>query len=275
MDRLHTTIKFSFIALILLPGLALTAFSQEQITVPFSDPARPGTVIVELLSGGISVEGYDGAEVIIDVTSQSNAGSRTPDQSRGLQRIPNTLSGLTVEERNNRISIEGGPFARVSNIAIRVPYETSLRLQSVNGTVIEVSDVRGEIEAENNNGPIRVTNISGTAVLYSLNGEIVATFDDIAGDSPMAFSTLNGAIDITLPAETRATVRMKTNNGDVYSDFEIELASRVGDNVSTSGGSGGQLRIRIDDTIIGTINGGGQEFQFTTLNGNIYLRRGN
>lgn len=156
-----------------------------------------------------------------------------------------------------------------------MPYETSLRLQSVNGTVIEVSDVRGEIEAENNNGPIRVTNISGTAVLNSLNGEIVATFDDIAGDSPMAFSTLNGAIDITLPAETRATVRMKTNNGDVYSDFEIELASRVGDNVSTSGGSGGQLRIRIDDTIIGTINGGGQEFQFTTLNGNIYLRRGN
>ena len=275
MDRLHTKIRFFVIAMILLPGLALTAFAQEQITVPFSDPARPGTVTVELLSGGISVEGYDGEEVIIDVTARSNAGGQAPDRSRGLQRIPNTLSGLTVKERNNRISIEGGPFARVSDIALRVPYETSLRLGSVNGTVIEVSNVRGEIEAENNNGPIRVTNISGSAVLNSLNGEIVATFDDIEGDSPMAFSTLNGAIDVTLPAETRATVRMKTNNGEVYSDFEVEFASRVGGNVSTSTGSGGQLRISIDDTIVGTINGGGQELQFTTLNGNIYIRRGN
>ncbi len=91
----------------------------------------------------------------------------------------------------------------------------------------------------------------------------------------MAFSTLNGAIDVTLPAETRATVRMKTNNGEVYSDFEVELASRVGGNASTSTGSGDQPRIRIGDTIVGTINGGGQELQFTTLNGNIYIRRGN
>lgn len=262
MDRLHTKISFFAIAMMLLPGLALTAFAQEQVTVSFSDPSRPGTVIVELLSGGISVEGYDGADVIIDVTVDDSGGGQSPDRSRGLRRVPNTLSGLTVEERNNRISIEGGPFARVSEIAVRVPYETSLRLGSVNGTAIEVSNVRGELEAENNNGPIRVTNISGSAVLNSLNGEVVATFDDIDRDSPMAFSTLNGDIDVTLPAETMATVRMKTNNGEVYSDFEVELAARTGGNV-------------FGDTIVGTINGGGQELQFTTLNGNIYVRRGN
>lgn len=279
MDKSNTRspwLKSLVVALVLAPGFALTAIAQEQISVPFSDPSRPGTVIVELLMGSISVEGHEGAEVIIDVTSEdSDRGDDNPERARGLRRIPNTTSGLTVEERNNRISIEGGPFASVSELAVRVPFETSLRLEVVNGDAIEVSNVRGEIEVSNNNGRIRVTDVSGSAVLNSLNGEILATFNSIDANSPMAFSTLNGDIDVTLPASTSATVRMKTGNGEVYSDFDIELESRAGANASTSSGRQGQTRINIDQTIFGSINGGGQELQFTTLNGDIYIRRGN
>ncbi len=43
-------------------GLAAFAQSQQQGTdrfsIPFSDPSRPGTVKVGLISGGITVKGY-------------------------------------------------------------------------------------------------------------------------------------------------------------------------------------------------------------------------
>ncbi len=38
-------------------------------------------------------------------------------------------------------------------------------------------------------------------------------------------------------------------------------------------GKGGKYRVKIDKTVKGTINGGGQEIQFKNFNGNIYIRR--
>src|SRR5689334_15925843 len=50
--------------------------NQTQITVPFSDPSRPGTVKVSLVSGSISVRVGTGREVIVT----SLQGDRDKDQ---------------------------------------------------------------------------------------------------------------------------------------------------------------------------------------------------
>jgi hypothetical protein len=39
-------------------------------------------------------------------------------------------------------------------------------------------------------------------------------------------------------------------------------------------GNRGGIRIDLDSSIYGTINGGGPEFELRTFNGDIYLRRG-
>ena len=38
-------------------------------------------------------------------------------------------------------------------------------------------------------------------------------------------------------------------------------------------GKGGKYRVKVDKTVKGTINGGGQEMQFKNFNGNIYIRK--
>ena len=38
----------------------------------------------------------------------------------------------------------------------------------------------------------------------------------------MSFSTMNGDIDVSLPADTKARVKMKADNGEIYSDFEVQ-----------------------------------------------------
>jgi DUF4097 and DUF4098 domain-containing protein YvlB len=91
----------------------------------------------------------------------------------------------------------------------------------------------------------------------------------------MAFTSLNGSIDVTLPANIKANLKMRTDNGDVYSDFDIQL--RPSDRKPTEidkRKQGGPFRIEIDKSVNGTINGGGPDFDIRTLNGNIYIRKG-
>ena len=98
--------------------------------------------------------------------------------------------------------------------------------------------------------------------------------DVAARPAPVGRSTLNGDIDVTLPDNVRATVRMKTDNGDIYSDFDVKLDSGDHFKPSASGRqSDGTYHLRFDRTLRGTINGGGPEFQFTSFNGQIYIRK--
>ena len=128
---------------------------------------------------------------------------------------------------------------------------------------------RCEIDASTTNGSVRLTDISGTVVAHSLNGSIRATVNRIDQTKPLSFSTLNGTIDVTLPSDSRANVKFKSDHGDIYSDFDIALTGTG----ATSEESGGSYRVRVDKIIQGAINGGGVEASFYTLNGKIYLRK--
>ena len=79
---------------------------------------------------------------------------------------------------------------------------------------------------------------------------------------------------MTLPDSAKANVQLKTDNGEIYSDFEVKLdaGARVLHNESGRG-QNGTYHLRFDRALHGTINGGGPEFQFTSFNGQIYIRK--
>lgn len=104
---------------------------------------------------------------------------------------------------------------------------------------------------------------------------LLVTFDLITPDKSMSFSSLNGNIDVTLPSTVKAKVAMRTDNGDIYSDFDILLdQSSRQPAVEDTRGKGGRYRVRFDKATYGSINGGGPEFHFKNFNGNIYIRKG-
>ncbi len=66
---------------------------------------------------------------------------------------------------------------------------------------------------------------------------------------------------------------MKTQTGEVYSDFDIAL-SRAPQRVDETGKSEpGRFRISFESAIYGNINGGGPEMTLTTYAGDIYIRK--
>jgi hypothetical protein len=249
----------------------------DRVTVPFSNPNGPKTVKASLLNGGITVRGYAGKEVIVEARNRGGGGrgrrGESSAESGGLRRIDVGGSGLTVEEDNNVVDISTSSVNRTVDLLIQVPTQTSLKLHCTNSGNIEVENVSGELDIQNLNGAVTLHNVSGAVVAHSLNGRVLVSLDQVTPGKPMSFSTLNGDIDVTLPSNTKANVKMKTDNGDIYTDFDITLSAAANKPQVEEGGGRGKYRVRFDRATFGAINGGGPEFQFTTLNGRIYIRK--
>jgi hypothetical protein len=250
----------------------------DRVSVPFRDSSRPGMVKVNLMMGGITVKGYDGQEVVVEARLRGGKSSRKekPDnKAEGLKRIEIATTGLTVEEEDNVVSVSTSPRGHAVDLSLQVPAKTSLKLGCMNDGGILVEKVGGEIEANNLNGPVTLTNVSGVVIAHSLNGEVHTQMDQVTPDKPMSFSTLNGDIDVTLPPDVKARVKLETQNGAIYSDFEIGLEKKPGlPSVEDGRKDGGKYRIVFDKGVKGTINGGGPEIHFKTVNGNIHIRKG-
>lgn len=281
----------------------IMAFSQEnptdKATVPFSNPSKPGRIEASVHNGSIIVKGYEGKEVIVEARARekklseedANVAQRVakevakaikaiPEEKKkvsektaGMRQIETVTTGLTVEEENNLMEINIESFKRAVDLTIQVPSSSSLELSTFNNGDIVVENVNGEIEVNNHNGALKLSGVSGVVVANTFNGDVTVNFIKVTPEKPMSFSTWNGDIDITFPADVKANVKMKSERGDIYSDYEIKITATPPSAVEDKRKEGGKYRISFGEYISGTINGGGPEFQFTNYNGNIYIRK--
>ena len=272
--RKKQTTQHCALALVLLSLVAGSALAQtdstQEIVVPLSEPGRPATLEVSLLNGSIAVNAYDGGEIIINTTHDPVEGE--VERRDGMLRIPNTSIGMTVEERNNHVSVETDWSARASRLVIRVPRQTSLHLQTVNNGDITVEGVQGDHELGNTNGGISATNVSGSLVANTTNGDVKIELVAMEAGKPMSFSTFNGDVDVTLPASAAARLHMNSGQGDIFTDFDLALEPQQVQLNREEGRDG--FRVRMERQVVGRINGGDTDFRFKTYNGDIYLRRG-
>jgi DUF4097 and DUF4098 domain-containing protein YvlB len=182
--------------------------------------------------------------------------------------------GLDIEEDHNLVTITAGSMGMGADLTIEAPVNTNLQLKTVNGSAIEATGVSGDLEIENTNGSITLNNISGSVVAHTLNGKVTVTLDRVTGNKPMSFTSLNGKVEVTMPADTKARLRLKTDNGSIYSDFDVKLEADMNKPVvEDSRSQNGKYKISVDRAVTGTINGGGPEYTFQTMNGNILIHK--
>ena len=249
----------------------LFAQADQKLNIPLSNPNSPGHLKVGLLYGSITVNAYSGNEVIVEAKNRSKQPTvqKTKD---GLKKISRSGgSGFSVEEDNNRVTIKSGWNNKKMDFIITVPRNFSLKLSAVNNGNIHVNGVNGEMEISNTNGAITLENIGGSVIADALNKDIIVTFDSIKKDAPMAFTSLNGNLDVTFPGSVQADIKARTDNGNIYTDFEMN--QRMTSNVDEKRNSNGVYKVNVDKWVSGQINGGGPEMLFKTLNGNVLIRK--
>lgn len=278
MKTLKLTIGLLFIGLLATSPLLAQNEVKEQLVVPLSDPAKPGTLHVGLINGSIKVIGYTGKDVVIDITATPKRSRRDDDDDRpdkaanGMKRIATGLPlDVSAEERNNTVNVNANSTRQSIDLTIKVPQRFALKVSTVNNGNIEIENVAGNLEVTNVNGYIHMTNVAGSAVANTVNGNLIATFKSIDSDTPMAFSTLNGNVDVTFPASVKANTKLKSDRGDIYSDFDIDVDKNQ-PKVSRTNQSG-MYQVKIEDWVYGKINGGGPEVMMKNMHGNLYIRK--
>ena len=247
--------------------------TSDRVTVPFSDPERPGTLKVNLLDGAVTIKGSNRRDVLFVANSQDAREAlrrRQPAEAPpGMRRLTQP-GGFGVQERDNEMSLSSGPN-RELNLDIEVPMRTKLRVSSVNGS-ISVDGVDSEIEINTVDGGITLTNVGGSVVAHAVDGNIAATIARVTPQAPMAFTSLNGDLDVTLPAAVKANLRLRSDQGDVFTDFDVQVITSASANRTQRNGRG--VRVDVNRSIYGTVNGGGPDFELRTFEGNIYVRKG-
>ncbi|GGH27912.1 DUF4097 family beta strand repeat-containing protein [Dyadobacter endophyticus] len=245
---------------------------KEQLTVPLSDPAKPGKLKVHLITGSIRVTGYNGNQVVIDASTNQDKPEKPKVNAEGMKRISkNGALDISATEENNIVNVSSNLINTKMELNIKVPMKFSLNVGTVNDGDILIENVDGVMEITNVNGDIRLTNISGSAVANTVNGLLKVNFKTVEAKSPMAFSTLNGNVDVTLPATAKFDVKLKSDRGDIYSDFDVDVDKSVPQ--ATRSAKDGMYKVSIEDWVKGKVNGGGSEIMMKNMNGNIYLRK--
>ena len=249
--------------------------------MPLSSPNQIGLLHVSLISGSIKVTGYDGKEVIINakpiaIKQDDKNPPAQDEETSGLKRIAGSSMNLTAIEKDNKIVVSSNSWRSAMELEIKVPFNFNLKLRTVNvmstgNGAIRVENVNGEMEINNTNDKVELIEISGSAVVNTVNGLIKASFKQITENAPMAFTTLNGNVDITLPANTKFKAKMKSDSGEIYSDFDMDI-EKVAPKIDKSNGA--KFKVSLDNWVVGKVNGGTTEFLFKNMNGDILLRKG-
>ena len=273
----------------------LAADTPESFTVKLSIPGKPATLNIKSMSEQITVTAEKRDDVAFEFTTRQESGAgnngrdhfdinvrirpgqdfRHGDQQEhdtsGMKRIEGN-PGFVVEELNNVVSFNTEFNRPGMHVQVKVPVSTSLRIDGVNGGDLHVSGANGTHELSNVNGSIYATDMSGSVVAETTNGEVIAALSQITDDTPMAFSTTNGSVDVTFPAAYRADVTIDPGRGATYTDFDLDVDKTM-PQLETQQGDKGK-RIEVKREIHGRLNGGGPSLRMQTFNGNIYIRKG-
>lgn len=262
--------KEVIVALILSFGTIAYSQSLGELPIPLTDPTKRGKIKAHLNYGSITVKGTSRKDVLVKYSTigEQTASSVAKD---GLKRISGGTIDLEALENNNVVKLQSGSWNNKMDLMIEVPYGFDVKVSSYNDGDILISNIDGEVEVTTHNGRISAKNISGTVFATTYNGEINVSFTKVMPGAPMSFSTYSGNIDITFPANLKALLKMKTEQGEILSGFDLKMIETG--LVEKKETKPGIYKVVNDKWIKGEVNGGGPEISMRNYNGDVIIRK--
>ncbi|MBK8502974.1 MAG: hypothetical protein IPL46_12615 [Saprospiraceae bacterium] len=252
-------------------GISAGAQATDQVTVPLSSPGKIGLLATDLKSASIKVTGSNRSDILVKYRLVENLEDDEDNEMEGnLKRIKTNNFDFEISEEKNTVSIKSESWFQQIELEIEVPNNFNLDLHNYTGRFIEVNNISGDINLESYTGYISAKAVSGTVNASTYAGKIEVAFKQITPDQSMAFSNYSGTIDLTLPANYKATFKMKTSFSEVYSAFDMNVVSKPAELKKVEGNT---FKLSTDEWTVGSINGGGPEIMIKNFSGGIYLRK--
>lgn len=257
-------------ALTLLSLVAPVLAQQPQvIDVPLSRPGDPIRLEIGIQSARIEVIGEDRDNATFEVTVAD--GNRKIVTPSGTHALKGGGYSLEVEEDDNEITLDMDWRVNKVTVIARVPRHADVELQTINDGQIIVSNLIGNLELYNTNGPITARNISGSVIAESVNDTIDIGFTSLDPDNASSMESINGDLILGLPEGVGVTTHLDTSGGEIYSDFEVDV--QPAEHVIERDEDDDRTSIYIESVIVAKINGGGPIVRMKSLQGDINIRK--
>lgn len=263
-------ILFIIIALVAIGNLSLAQTSGD-FAVPLSDPNKRGKLKVHINSGSITIKGTARKDILVKYAAIITEDKKPSTNKDGLKRISGGTIDLEVTEVDNYVKVQSNSWSQKISLEIEVPSGFDMVVSGYNDGDLTIANIQGELELTNFNGKISAEAISGSVLATTFNGGIKVSFDQVKEEAPMSFSTYNGDVDITFPSTTKASLKLKTEQGEVLCGFDVLLEKST--LVQKKDAKSGAFKVIIDQWIKGNINGGGPEMTMQNTNGDIIIRK--
>jgi hypothetical protein len=209
-----------------------------------------GRVSVVNVQGSVLVEGWDRAEVEATVAMRSKVST---DQLNDV-RVAVDANSAGVAFHTLYPSGLDTPI-RV-DYRLRVPRQVRLdELSTLEGDIV-VHDVEGMMAAHNLHGDIEGIDVAGSVRAQALTGNILISLRSLPDPRlPVQLATLNGNVDLQLPAEAHANLELSTVAGNIMSIYPFQVSSVPGDSTRRAQVGEGGVRVELR-TVRGNIRVG-------------------
>ena len=226
-------LRFALLASLAAAPLA-RADEGSTATVKLSAPDKAATLRLDMPWADIRIVGVEGDTITVE--SSLNQKSSKPARPGALRRLDNEVSfELTEKDNVVTLALAGeNPWAgHDAEFKISVPRGIALNLKTQAGGDLQVKGVEGDVEIDNMNGEVKLEGLVGQATISTMNGEVRASYAKVP-QKPISIISMNGEIDLRVPADTKANISMSTHNGSILTDFSEDVLK-----TKTEGGKSG------------------------------------
>jgi lia operon protein LiaG len=209
-----------------------------------------GAVNIRNVSGDVTVTGYSGDTITVTAYKEG------PD--RDQVTIEDSSGGNNVDVRarypencNCNVSVR---FDVKVPSGIRYRYDS---ITSVSGDV-NISNVKGDLHVKSVSGDVSVKGAAGAVNAASVSGDVeveIQSLEGADGTGNMEFNSVSGDVDVKLPGNLDANVKMSTLSGELKTDFPLQVEEKErGPGRSANGRLGNGSRSLKLSTVSGDIN---------------------
>ena len=236
--------------------------------------AAAPTLVVRNIWGTVKVR--PGASGRITVSAVETRSAQTPEHfEKSKQELHLEISAsqegvsLVVEqpEHTQRTTVCQGCRLEYQ-FEIAVPADALIDVRTVTDGRVEVTGIRGPVNAGNVNGAVAVTGLNDCSNIESVNGRLDVTFDR-APSTDCSLRTINGEITVGLPSGAGLDAVLNLGHGDIETQFDVDAMSVPLKVEKTQ--EQDHWRYRVQQSAGVRVGAGGPTFTFASLNGDVRI----
>jgi len=199
-------------------------------------------VTIQNFYGNVTITAWDRDAVLVEAIKHSTD-PRHLDDARIV--VEPTADSLSI-----RTQYAGSDAEHPTSVEYRITVPRRIHLDNVvltNGQ-LSLDGISGPVKASAVNGNIHALKLGGQTELSTINGRVEANFSRTSPANSISLSSVNGAIDLTIPSGSGANLDAQNRSGGIASNMGHECRTEAGHRLTVKG-AGPRIRLH-------NVNGG-------------------